>query len=93
MVLKAYAVFDNKGDVFNTPFFMATNGQALRAFADLAADRNTLVGRHPGDFKLVCVGQFDDQTGVMEPVAHVSLGFASEFTVVVEPEDKIRRVQ
>jgi len=34
---------------------------------DLANDANTMVGRHPADFSLFCVGQFDDASGQLLP--------------------------
>lgn len=96
MKLKIYSVFDVKTDMFMTPFFMSTNGQAMRAFSDLASDKNTTVGRHPEDYKLLCIGLFDDEQGVVTPMPHDSLGFATDFVgVQVQPGDnssKLRKV-
>lgn len=80
MMLKAFAIFDIKSETYNTPFFFPATGQAVRAFKDLVNDRQTTVGRHPGDFKLCCVGVFDDSLGVFDsnsPV--VSLGFGTDY--------------
>lgn len=79
MILKAYAIYDIKGDVYLTPFFFAADGQAIRAFQDLANDSNTVVGRHPGDYKLCRLGKFDDSTGVLLSDDAGSLGFAAEY--------------
>lgn len=65
MILKAFCLMDSKVQAFHAPFFMAHVGHAIRACAELAQDRNTTVGRHPGDFILYEVGTFDDQTGVL----------------------------
>lgn len=86
MILKAFAIYDVKGEVYNTPFFFGANGQAIRAFKDLANDKQTTVGRHPGDFKLMVIGTFDDNSG--ELVASdevVSLGFATDYIDRAEP--------
>ncbi|WNK14367.1 MAG: nonstructural protein [Microvirus sp.] len=79
MRLKMFAVFDNKADLYLTPFFMPANGQAVRAFSDLANDVATIVGRHPDDYKLVFVGELDDATAEFYPAGLVSLGFGSDF--------------
>lgn len=76
-LLGVYAVYDIKAEIYNTPFFMPKSGMALRAFADLANDANTTVGRHPGDFKLVHLGFFSPVTGAFKQLEiPESLGFA-----------------
>ena len=37
-MLNVYSVYDSKARTYNTPFFMKQDGQALRAFIDLAND-------------------------------------------------------
>lgn len=63
MKLLAFSLLDQKTGMFNVPFFMSHRGQAIRACMDLAADRSTTVARHPADFMLCLIGEFDDQTG------------------------------
>lgn len=65
MKLKAFALLDMKVGAFGTPFFMAHLGQAIRAVTDLCQDLNTTPGRHPGDFALCEIGEYDDNTGVL----------------------------
>lgn len=67
MLLNAYSLFDNKALVYSPPFFVNTDGAAVRMVQDIANDLNTQVGRHPGDFVLFCVGTFSDGNGSMEP--------------------------
>lgn len=74
MNLNAYTVFDNKALTYSPPFFVNTDGAAVRMFADLANDMGTQVGRHPGDFSLFCVGIFSDANASLEatlPIRHV----------------------
>lgn len=68
MQLRAYSIFDNKALCYHAPFFAPTDGSATRSFSDLANDLNTNIGRHPTDFSLFVVGQFDDFKGVFTPV-------------------------
>lgn len=69
MILKAYSVYDRKTLQYHPPFFASTDGAAVRSFGDLANDLNTNVGRHPNDYVLFCIGEFDDQKGAMVPVS------------------------
>ncbi|UDN67594.1 nonstructural protein [robinz microvirus RP_62] len=75
MVLHGYSVFDTKALVYSPPFFQSAHGAAIRMFMDLANDVNTTIGRHPADYILFHVCQFDDQTGLstaIEPRAHLA---------------------
>lgn len=66
MILRSYTIFDAKVGAYFPPFFAVTDGAAVRSFADLVADPNTQVGRHPRDFSMWCVGIFDDSTASIE---------------------------
>lgn len=68
MKTNAYSIRDVKADVFHAPFFMPTDGAAVRAFADVANDTGTQIGRHPADFTLFHIGSFDDATGYLESI-------------------------
>lgn len=85
MILRAFAIYDVKAEVYNTPFFYGANGQAVRAFKDLANDKQTTVGRHPEDFKLMVLGTFDDGTGEFVSSDPTSLGFATDYVERAEP--------
>lgn len=67
MLLNAYTLFDNKALVYSPPFFVNTDGAAVRMLGDLVNDMNTQVGRHPGDFVLFCIGTFSDANASLEP--------------------------
>jgi hypothetical protein len=59
------SVKDRAADVFNRPFFVAHRNVAIRDFTDEVnrkADDNPL-NKHPDDFDLYLMGQFDDNTG------------------------------
>lgn len=68
MILRAYSLLDVKALQYNPPFFQSTDAVAIRALRDLVNDLNTTVGRHPSDFKLYCIGSYDDSTGHFEPL-------------------------
>lgn len=71
MVLKAFAVHDQKSKAFNTPFFKHTHGEAERDFKSAVNDnsqQNNNLHKYPEDFDLYHVGEYDDQTGLFTPV-------------------------
>lgn len=80
MIQKMFAVYDSKARTFCRPFFVAHEAVALRAFEGGANDPAQEMCQHPGDFTLFHLGEFDDDTGVVKPLAeHVNLGLAAQF--------------
>lgn len=68
MMLKAYAFFDMKIGIYSSPFFVLHEGQAIRTAQELSSDLQTTIGRHPADYSLHLVGEFNDNTGVLSGV-------------------------
>lgn len=66
MKLLVFSVYDAKAAAFMTPFHMPTRGQALRAFGDVVADGKHDFSKHPEDFSLYVVGEFDQSTGKLD---------------------------
>jgi hypothetical protein len=80
MIYYVYSVYDEKVKTFGNPFYKPTNPAAIRDFADLAKDQNTTVGRHPEDYTLYQIGEYDDQTGLMTPYEKLNnLGKADQY--------------
>lgn len=78
--MKVYSIKDVKVEAFMSPFFMPTDGAALRAFADEANSADSNLRKHPEDYVLYGLGDWDDQTGKLSPFdAPRSLGVASEY--------------
>lgn len=63
MELKIYSIRDSKAEIYNTPFFQKTHGEAERNFMQLVNDDKSTVGKFPEDFDLYYLGTYDDQTG------------------------------
>ena len=66
MKLQAYTIYDVASGTYMRPFFSQADGQAIRGFKDIATDADHEVGKHPEDYTLYRVGQFNDTTGKME---------------------------
>lgn len=74
MKTRLYAVYDRKALVYQVPFASLTDGAAVRMLSDAVADSNTMLSRHPNDYVLFYVGDFDDSKGALEaasPIVHV----------------------
>jgi hypothetical protein len=86
VILKAFAVYDTKAQCYAPPFFMASVGSAVRAFGDLANDRQSTINKHPEDYILYEIGTFDDNKGqLVAKLPVVSLGHGSDFVPVSPP--------
>ena len=65
MFLFVVSVKDRAADVFNRPFFVPHRNVAIRDFTDevnrVASDNQ--LNKHPDDFDLYLLGEFDDSKG------------------------------
>lgn len=80
MILKIYAVLDSKVASFGTPFFDQNDSSAIRNFSDAVNDGsnpNNLWHKHPEDFSLYYLGDFDNQNAELIPIIPRSLVTAS----------------
>lgn len=57
------AVKDRAVDAFNRPFTTRTKGEAIRSFTDEAHRADSEIAKHPQDYDLYCLGEYDDQSG------------------------------
>lgn len=73
MKLKILSCFDSKAGVYSTPFYVASLGIGLRAFSDAANTKDSPVNKHPEDYTLFLLGDFDDETGHTTPLAEPKL--------------------
>lgn len=65
MIHKIYAVYDSKGQSYTPPFFDHAEGRALRTFADCCNDTEHQFGKHPEDYTLFNLGEYDDNLGTI----------------------------
>jgi hypothetical protein len=80
MIYKIFSVYDSAAEAYLQPFFMPTKGEALRGFSEVVNDKNHQFGRHPDDYTLFELGEYDNTTAVfVMHSAPKSLGVAIEF--------------
>lgn len=92
--LKVFAVYDSKMEAYARPFNMLTVGQATRAFADVVNDANTEISKHPEDFTLFLLGEYDEQKGYYENLpAPQALGQALEYHQGKKTYEKVTEIR
>lgn len=81
MIRKMFTIYDSKAELYLAPFFMKTKGEALRAFTDTLSDPQSQIAKHPQDFTLFELGEYDDCHATIDMhQTPISLGVAIEFT-------------
>lgn len=90
MILNMYAVLDTKVGAFSNPWCDQTDNSAIRGFSDAVNDGsnpNNQWHRHPEDFSLYKIGQFDTSIGKIVPVELMEcLVTASALAAAKKPE-------
>jgi len=76
---RLFTVYDEKAEIFIPPFFVPTDGLAVRAFADCVNSADHQFGKHPHDYTLFFVGTFDDSDASFQIEHKKSLGNGVEF--------------
>lgn len=80
MKLKIFSIYDTKALSYGVPFFMQTTASAVREYGDLVNDERSSIHKHPSDYVLFQIGEYDDGTGVVVSVSPYSnLGLGSDF--------------
>ena len=80
MKMGLYSIEDIRVDVFKPPFAQLNNAEAIRNFENLCKNPDTDLYRHPDDFRLVRVGEWDDDTGTPTANEKVTLSWAKDFS-------------
>ena len=65
MLQQIFAVYDEKAGAYLNPFFMPTDGMAIRAMRDCLRDEKHQFSQYPEDFTLYRIGIFDDKDAVI----------------------------
>jgi hypothetical protein len=85
MKLQIMAIRDNAAGAFMRPFFAMSTGAARREFGDIANDSQHAIGKHPEDYCLYHLGEFNEINGDFEISATPeSLGLASSYVKEVQ---------
>lgn len=81
MIYKVCSIRDRAADSFSVPMFFAQTGAAIRAFGDEVkrVDERNNLNKHPEDFDLYILGEFDDQTGEFSTVRPAQIAIGKDY--------------
>lgn len=68
MTKQIFTLYDKKGQIYTTPFFMLQIGEATRALDGIVNNQQTQVAQYPDDYALYKIGELDDHTGKLTPL-------------------------
>jgi len=78
--MKVFTLYDSAAEAYDPPHFIRSTGEAVRLFSNAVKDPQTKVAKHPDDYTLFEIGEFDELTGQISMYnAHKSLGVATEY--------------
>ena len=90
-----YTIYDRASVHYMRIFQAKAHGEVLRAFSDMAMNKDHEIGAHPEDYSLWFIGTFDDNTGELVRSDFECLGKAHEIVAAsrkVEP-DKMKELE
>lgn len=65
MLSKICTIYDGKAQAYLLPMYFQSLAQAERSFGDIVNDKEHPIGCHPEDYTLWCIGEWDEQTGII----------------------------
>jgi hypothetical protein len=63
MIKNMYAILDIKAETYTDPMPDHTDGLAIRKFKDEAKRADSMLNKHPEDYKLYNIGYYDTANG------------------------------
>lgn len=80
MIQKVFGVRDSKAVAFLQPFFSVSAGAAIRAFSDAVNEGNSPLAKHPEDYILFELADFNDSDGSFDCAVPIKmLGCGSDY--------------
>lgn len=80
MRLTMCSIRDSVAGAWLTPLFFQSKAQAVRSFQDAVNDKSSDFAKHPEDYALFGLGEFDPETGAVSVYAQPeSLGIGVNF--------------
>lgn len=61
MIHKMFTVYDTAAKAYLPPFFLPREEMAIRVFTDAVNSDSHQFGRHPADYTLFLIAEFDDE--------------------------------
>lgn len=67
---RIYSIYDVKSGMYGPAMTFVNDSTAIRSFQEMltSGDKNSLLSLYPADYILFCLGVFNQQSGVIEPL-------------------------
>ena len=62
-----FSIYDEKAQAYLPPFILPETGMAIRTFGDCINSEEHQFGKHPADYTLYQIAEFDDDSGIPTP--------------------------
>jgi len=79
MKQKIFTIYDSKANAYLTPFFLHQDAMAVRIFTDCVNDLSHQFGKHPEDYTLFSLGDWNDDKAKFLTTPPKALGNGVEF--------------
>ena len=77
-----YVIYDSKMEHYTDPTYFRNDDVALRSLVDLLSEGDSQYARHPEDFALFRIGNYNPDTAQVDPLGtHVCVARRHEITV------------
>lgn len=80
MIYQVFSVRDSKAAAYALPFFLPRAEVAIRSFKDAVGNPEHDMSRHPEDYTLFVIGEYDDEKGLLMPSEPVAIAMAIDYT-------------
>lgn len=80
MIHQQFSIFDQKAAAYFPPFYLQNKALAIRTFGDMVNNPESRINKHPEDYTLFHLGQWNDNSSEHELFKSIkSLGNGLEF--------------
>lgn len=69
MLSNIYSIYDVKSGLYGPAMTFVNDATAIRSFQEMltSPDQNSLLSLYPADYILFCVGEYNQETGLIKP--------------------------
>ena len=71
MFLQVFSIYDQASGLYSQPSVLGSRGVALRSFTDQINEPSNTMSKHPEDYSLYYLCDFNDETGEFSNVGNL----------------------
>lgn len=88
-----FTIYDIKAKAYLQPFMSINLGVAIRSVTDCLTDKNHQFAKHPADYTLFHISDFDDNTAIYTPVPDAAPIKLIELMATVTPSKENNKLE